>query len=693
YMWGYDNVGSSSDPNSLIYRGPEPFSEPETDMIRQLCEEVPFTIALNYHSYSNLLLFPWGYIKAGTPDNHIYTTHAGLMTSENGYVIGSSSVVLYVNNGATDDWMYGEQTTKAKIFSYTPEVGSTSDGFWPAVNRIIPLCQENMFQSLHAGLLSLQYGAIRDKNPSYLADKDGYLRFGIQRMGFEDGGAFTLNVEPLSEWITGVGQPVQHSNLELLETVSDSIAYSLLPATPYGTQIRFLTTLCNGHFQVSDTISKFFGMPDTLFYEDGSNLAQWSGDWGISMQTYVSPPSCIADSPQGNYAGDANTSITTNNPVHLTDAAWAELSYWAKWDIVQGWDYVQIQASTDQGETWTPLGGKFTIAGSLQQAPGQPIYEGSQSEWVHEKIDLADFLGEIVLFRFVLKSNIFITAQGFFFDDFTVTAIPKIEVLVAGFSSDADVVLEGSHVQFYDLSSGNPDSWLWQFQGGEPASSTEQNPLVYYSMPGSFDVSLQVSNNDGSDLIELSEYLLVLDSILCQPQVFAGADTIILAGQSFATVHAQAENYSALHWITSGDGEFDNDTLLIATYTPGSQDIQQQEAMLTLTAFPYFEVCSSASHSLVLSIDSGTGIQAPEPAPFSIYPNPVSGFINVVFSHTISGGLLEIISLTGTVLLSEKLENAQNLQLDLTGLQHGILFLRVNLKEIVFVEKLVLMNR
>jgi carboxypeptidase T len=692
YQWGYDNIGSSPDPNSLIYRGPAPFSEPETDMIRQLCEEVPFTIALNYHSYSNLLLFPWGYIKAGTPDNYIYSAHAGFMTSESGYATGSSSVVLYVNNGATDDWMYGEQTTKPKIFAYTPEVGSSSDGFWPAINRIIPLCQENMFQSLHAGLLSLHNGLILDKNPSYLAEEAGYLRFDIQRMGFEDGGAFTLSLEPLSEWIVEIGQSVAHSNLDFLEIVSDSIDYALLPSTPYGTQIRFLVTLCNGHFQISDTISKFFGMPDTLFYDAGSNLDQWIGDWGISQQTYVSPPSCIADSPEGNYAANANTSITTTSPVDLTHAAWAELSYWAKWDIVTGWDYVQIQASTDDGKTWTPLEGEFTIAGSSYQLPGQPLYEGSQDDWVQEKIDLSDFLGESVLFRFVLKSNIFITAQGFFFDDFTITAIPVLEILAADFTSDAAVILEGSDVQFYDQSSGNPDSWLWHFQGGEPVSSNQQNPLVYYATPGSFDVSLNVTNEEGSNMIEFPGFLLVLDSVLCRPQVYAGADTIIQVNQTYMAVEAQADNFLSLIWTTSGDGSFDNDTIMNPTYTPGSQDIAQQQVMLTLNALPHYDVCSPAAHTMVLSIDNNTGVEIPDSSLFSIYPNPTSRFITIDTKNVAGTVAVEIISLTGQLLLSQHFDKAESLSLDLKKLNKGIYLLRFTTSQSGFVKKIVLIE-
>ena len=72
FNWGYNNIGSSGSPSSETYRGTAPFSEPETEAVRQFCNAHIFSIVLNFHSYSNLMLYswsipyaPWGY----TPDD------------------------------------------------------------------------------------------------------------------------------------------------------------------------------------------------------------------------------------------------------------------------------------------------------------------------------------------------------------------------------------------------------------------------------------------------------------------------------------------------------------------------------------------------------------------------------------------------------------------------------------------------
>ncbi len=55
-----------------------------------------------------------------------------------------------------------------------------------------------------------------------------------------------------------------------------------------------------------------------------------------------------------------------------------------------------------------------------------------------------------------------------------------------------------SCVQFTDQSLCDPTTWNWSFPGGEPASSAEQNPVVCYNSAGEKDVTLQVSNADGT---------------------------------------------------------------------------------------------------------------------------------------------------------------------------------------------------
>jgi len=103
YNWGYNNSGSSPYPSDPTYRGTAAFSEPETQTIRDFCNAYNFANALNYHTYSNLLLMPWGYENIYTPDSSNFMNYAQIMTQYNGYEYGLSGVILYNVNGDAND--------------------------------------------------------------------------------------------------------------------------------------------------------------------------------------------------------------------------------------------------------------------------------------------------------------------------------------------------------------------------------------------------------------------------------------------------------------------------------------------------------------------------------------------------------------------------------------------------------------
>jgi hypothetical protein len=89
--------------------------------------------------------------------------------------------------------------------------------------------------------------------------------------------------------------------------------------------------------------------------------------------------------------------------------------------------------------------------------------------------------------------------------------IPEIKP-VADFSSFKQVVCPGSSVSFSSFSNGGEAiEWQWEFEGGTPATSTEQNPVVTYNQAGSFKVKLTVANNAGTSSLERDSLITVND--------------------------------------------------------------------------------------------------------------------------------------------------------------------------------------
>jgi len=424
YMWGYDNSGSSPEPSDETYRGPSAFSEPEAACLRDFCESHEFRIGLNYHSYSGLLLYPWGWSADPCEHDAVFHAHAGILTTENGYTYGPGYTTIYATNGGSDDWMYGEQNTKDLIYSYTPEVGDGNDGFWPAVSNIIPLCQENMYQNMMVAYLSGPYAVASDLSTSIIENQSGLFFIDLQRLGLADGATYTVSIEPLTDAIISVSAPLTFDNLEILETSSGAFTYTLKDNILSGEKVEYLLSVNNGLITFSDTIRKVYGTPVIIFEDSASNFNNWtSNKWNTTTVQFHTSPRSIADSPVGEYADGENNAITLNDPIDLTDVVYANLSFWARWDVEAGYDYVQVFVSDNDGGSWTPMVGKYTKPGNSNQALGEPLYDGTQTTWVKEEINLEPYLDKQIKVRFVLRSDTYVTGDGFYWDDMTVTVV------------------------------------------------------------------------------------------------------------------------------------------------------------------------------------------------------------------------------------------------------------------------------
>ncbi|MDP2721765.1 MAG: T9SS type A sorting domain-containing protein [Bacteroidales bacterium] len=111
------------------------------------------------------------------------------------------------------------------------------------------------------------------------------------------------------------------------------------------------------------------------------------------------------------------------------------------------------------------------------------------------------------------------------------------DVASANFTQNVETTCEGSSVSFTDLSGGNITSWNWVFEGGIPATSTDQNPVVTYNTVGDYDVSLEVSDGTTTSTMALSNLIHI---ILPPVQPNAPTGEISVCANSTYTYSAQA---------------------------------------------------------------------------------------------------------------------------------------------------------
>jgi carboxypeptidase T len=151
YRWGCCG-GSSATFSSETYRGASAFSAPETTRVSSFVNSrvvggvQQIKASIDFHTYSELVLWPYGYTFTDVPadmtadDHAVFSTLGRSMAASNGFTPEQGSD-LYITDGTIDDWLYGVH----KVFSYTFELypRTSSPGFYPPDEQIVPQTTRN----------------------------------------------------------------------------------------------------------------------------------------------------------------------------------------------------------------------------------------------------------------------------------------------------------------------------------------------------------------------------------------------------------------------------------------------------------------------------------------------------------------------------------------------------------------------
>jgi hypothetical protein len=155
YMWGLDS-GSSGVTSAPDYRGSYAFSEPEVIAIRDLISNPSreFQAVLSYHSYSQLILYPWGYTNELAPDSSVMSTLAAEMSDLIRNVHGENytpeqASQLYLTSGDLTDWVYGTLEIPGFTIELRPESWQIIPGFELPESQILDTCEENWPAALY----------------------------------------------------------------------------------------------------------------------------------------------------------------------------------------------------------------------------------------------------------------------------------------------------------------------------------------------------------------------------------------------------------------------------------------------------------------------------------------------------------------------------------------------------------------
>jgi len=224
-------------------------------------------------------------------------------------------------------------------------------------------------------------------------------------------------------------------------------------------------------------------------------------------------------------------------------------------------------------------------------------------------------------------------------------------------------------IDFFDQSSNNPVSWEWTFDGGTPASSTDQNPAqICYNNPGVYDVTLITINSYGSDTLVLSSYITVYST--------PPFPTITVNGNVLTS-----SNASGYQWqFNSVDIPGATNQSYTATQTGYYTVIITDENGCVSSATVYVEITG------IENVFGDPGI--------SVYPNPSNGNFVVTFSGAaaVDAGSIEIVNALGQTVFSteEQLSVAYKTEIEINGITSGVYFLEVKTKDGFFRKKILI---
>jgi PKD repeat protein len=183
---------------------------------------------------------------------------------------------------------------------------------------------------------------------------------------------------------------------------------------------------------------------------------------------------------------------------------------------------------------------------------------------------------------------------------------PPAEPPVAAFSSSVQSICQGGQISFTDQSANNPTSWQWTFAGGSPNTSNLQNPTINYTTPGTWEVTLTVSNSGGTDAITQTGYIVVHPNPL--------PPTITNNGGVFESSYASGNQwYDTGGPIAGANGQL---------YTP------TQNGFYYVIHTDANGCVSPASNSILLNASMDEWWFES----FSVFPNPIGDFFTVSWS-------------------------------------------------------------
>ncbi|OYT17706.1 MAG: hypothetical protein B7C24_01300 [Bacteroidetes bacterium 4572_77] len=278
--------------------------------------------------------------------------------------------------------------------------------------------------------------------------------------------------------------------------------------------------------------------------------------------------------------------------------------------------------------------------------------------------------------------------------------------LIADFTADNTVIPLGSTVNFTQQCYGDPDTYSWTFEGGDPATSDQENPSISYATPGEFDVTLVITKDDDTQEIVKHNYIMANEEYIMGDQEITTCNGLFLDDGGSGN-YSDGKDYTT----TIFGNETSDDYVLIVDFLEFSLEFSEtcnydylkiydgEDASATLlgtycgTNSPGEIMSSNDDHALTFVFHSDgsvnlegwkatinctivDGVDELSQHHLSIYPNPVENGLITIESETVMSQI-SINNMNGQVMRIKSVNTKKEI-LNLSDLSAGIYIISVN---------------
>ncbi len=188
----------------------------------------------------------------------------------------------------------------------------------------------------------------------------------------------------------------------------------------------------------------------------------------------------------------------------------------------------KIFKSINKGNSWTDISSGLPGIALLEM-----VYDKSSNEGIYVGTDVGVYYKDATLNTWIDYSKglpaIRVSGMDIFYGQtrkesiltistdgrgFWRSALNDVQIIApkTSFTSDKTSVFKGNAINYIDATTENPLTWEWTFEGGTPATSDLQNPVISYSEVGTFKTTLKTTNSAGSNIKEIESYITVTEN-------------------------------------------------------------------------------------------------------------------------------------------------------------------------------------